>query len=340
MATSSKIDVTLIPGDGIGPEITEATKRVLAAVGGPINWIEKEAGEKAYVAHGVALPPDTVESIRETGLALKGPLGTPSAKGYRSATVQMREELDLFVNFRPAKTLMPGRFDNVDILLFRENVQGLYAATETWVPQGGDPHAVAVATAFNTKENLARLIRYAADTALKLDRKRVTLVHKSNILKKLSGISLEAFDLIRNDQKYASLQFDDMIVDACAMNLVTKPEKFDVIVTTNLFGDILSDLTAGLVGGLGLAPGANIGTNAALYEAVHGTAPDIAGKGVANPSAMLMAAAMLLDQVDLRDEAARIRKAIIGAIAAGEGTRDVGGTNDTQNFVESLIRRF
>jgi isocitrate dehydrogenase (NAD+) len=339
MTTNIKRDVTLIPGDGIGPEITAAVVAVLDAVGAPFNWIEMQAGEKSFADHGVALPLETVESMRRTGLALKGPLATPSGKGYRSATVQMRGELDMFANVRPAKTLIPGRFDNVDILLFRENIQGLYAADERWEEEVGDPHGRATATAFNTKSNMVRLIRFAADEALKAGRKRITLVHKSNILKKLSGITLEALDVVKVDPRYAALTFDDMIVDACAMKLVMHPETFDIIVTTNLFGDILSDLTAGLVGGLGLAPGANIGEQCALFEAVHGTAPDIAGKGVANPSALLMAAAMMLDYVGLAEEATRVRNAIIAAINSGEGTGDVGGPNNTAAYVQALIAR-
>jgi isocitrate dehydrogenase (NAD+) len=339
MSIPANREITLIPGDGIGPEITAAVKEVFAALALPFTWVEKEAGEKAYAAHGVALPPDTVASIRKTGLALKGPLGTPSGGGYRSATVQMREELELYANIRPAQTLTPGRFQNVDILLFRENLQGLYAAEETWVPVDGDPHGKAVATAYNTKENLVRLIRFAANQALLLGRKKITLVHKSNILKALSGISLEALDVVKQDPAFAGLLFETMIVDACAMKLVMKPEDFDVIVTTNLFGDILSDLTAGIVGGLGLAPGANIGDHAALFEPVHGTAPDIAGKNIANPSAILMAAAMLLDYVDQQAAANRIRSAIIKTIEDGQGTGDVGGPNGTSEFLKALIAR-
>ncbi len=339
MTTDKKRDVTLIPGEGIGPEITAAVKTVFAALGSPFNWIEQEAGEKSFEKYGVPLPPETVASIRKTGLALKGPLATPLGKGYRSATVQMREEFDMFANVRPAKTLIPGRFENVDIILVRENIQGLYAATETWIAQNGDPHAVAVATAYNTKENIVRLIRFTADEALKLGRKRITLVHKANVLKKLSGITLEALEAIKSEPAYAALKFDDMIVDACAMKLAMRPEDFDVIVTTNLFGDILSDLIAGVVGGLGLVPGANIGGDYALFEGVHGTAPDKAGQGIANPSALLMASAMMLDYVGMGDDASRIRRAIVETILAGEGTGDVGGPNNTEAFVEALITR-
>jgi len=219
----------------------------------------------------------------------------------------------------------------------RENIQGLYAAKEMWVPEGDDEHAVAVATAFNSKTNLKRLIRFTANFALEKGRKRITVVHKANILKMLSGIFLEALEEVR--EEFPTLTFDDMIVDACAMKLVTRPEAFDVLVTTNLFGDILSDLVAGLVGGLGVTAGANVGEDVFLFEAVHGSAPDIAGKGIANPSAMMMAAAMLLEEIGSAKMAERLRTAISETITAGEGTGDVGGQNNTEGFTNALIKR-
>lgn len=329
--------VTLIPGDGIGPEITAATKKVLSALEAPIVWQERYAGEQAFRSYGQPLPKETLDSIAATRYALKGPLSTPSGGGYRSATVQMREKFKLFANVRPAKTIFPGRFENVDILLVRENIQGLYAAKEMWVPEGDDEHAVAVATAFNSKSNLKRLIRFTANFALEKGRKRITVVHKANILKMLSGIFLEALEEVR--EEFPTLTFDDMIVDACAMKLVTRPEAFDVLVTTNLFGDILSDLVAGLVGGLGVTAGANVGEDVFLFEAVHGSAPDIAGKGIANPSAMMMAAAMLLEEIGSAKMAERLRTAISETITAGEGTGDVGGQNNTEGFTNALIKR-
>lgn len=332
-----RIKVTLIPGDGIGPEITEATKRVLQAVGTPFQWDECYAGEKAFNSYGAALPGDTVRSINERKLVLKGPLATPSGGGYRSATVQLREKFDLFANVRPAVTLFPGRFDFVDIILVRENVQGLYAADEIWIAQPDDPHAVAVSTAYNTKSNLKRLLRFTAEMAIKNGRSTVTVVHKANILKKLTGIFLEAMEEVRGD--YPTLQFNDMIVDACAMKLVTQPEKFDVIVTTNLFGDILSDLISGLVGGLGVTPGGNIGEEVAMFEAVHGTAPDIAGKYIANPTAMIMASCLLLDHVGLNKSAEAIRHSVATTIRLGEGTGDVKGKNDTLGFAALVADR-
>ncbi len=334
---SEKRVVTLIPGDGIGPEITEATKFVLDAVGAPFVWQERYAGEKAFNSYGDPLPGDTIRSVQATGLVLKGPLATPSGGGYRSATVQMREKFDLYANVRPALTLFPGRFAGVDLILVRENVQGLYAAKEAWIPMPGDEHAVAVSTAYNTKENLKRLLHFTAKMAIAKNRKRITVVHKANILKMLTGIFLEALADVRDD--YPQLVFDDMIVDACAMKLVTQPDRFDVIVTTKLFGDILSDLAAGLVGGLGVTPGANIGENCAMFEAVHGTAPDIAGKGLANPTAMMMASTMLLEHVGLADMAEKIKAAIAKTIRVGDGTRDVEGESSTMGFAEAVAER-
>lgn len=329
--------VTLIPGDGIGPEITEATKQVLAVANAPFIWEERYAGEKAFRSYGDPLPQDTVKSIEKTGLVLKGPLGTPSAGGYRSATVQMREKFDLYANVRPAKTMFNGRFSAVDLILVRENVQGLYAAQEMWIQENADAHAVAVATAFNSKSNLKRLLHFTAQLAIRKGRKRITVVHKANILKKLTGIFLEALEEVR--ELYPALDFDDMIVDACAMKLVTKPEHFDIIITTNLFGDILSDLTSGLVGGLGVTAGANMGDGAAMFEAVHGTAPDITGKGIANPTAMIMASTMLLDHVGCEQMAENIRQAVAKTIQVGEGTADVGGDNGTFGFTEAVVKR-
>lgn len=337
MDNAKKVSVTLIPGDGIGPEITAATKKVLAALDAPIHWEERYAGEQALRSYGDPLPNETLKSIAKTRYALKGPLSTPSGGGYRSATVQMREKFGLFANVRPAKTMFPGKFGNVDIILVRENIQGLYAAKEMWVPEGNDEHAVAVATAYNSKSNLKRLLRFTADLAIKHGRQRITVVHKANILKILTGVFLEVLADVRPE--YPDLVFDDMIVDACAMKLVTRPDAFDVIITTNLFGDVLSDLIAGLVGGLGVTAGANMGADTYLFEAVHGSAPDIAGKGIANPSAMMMAAAMLLDQIGSPELAGRLRSAISETITAGEGTRDVGGKNTTDGFTAALIAR-
>ena len=272
-------DVTLIPGDGIGPEITAETVKVLEATGLRFNWDEELAGVAAVEATGTPLPDATVESIRKNSLALKGPLTTPVGIGFRSVNVGLRKEFELYANVRPARTIIPGgRFENVDIVLVRENLEGLYIGVEHFVAIGDDPRAVGESLAIVTRHGCERIVRYAFEYALKHGRRKVTIVHKANILKMVSGLFLEVGQAIAKE--YAGrVESNDMIVDNTAMQLVLRPEQFDVMVTTNMFGDILSDEVSGLVGGLGLAPGANIGTKAAIFEAVHGSAPDIAGKG-------------------------------------------------------------
>jgi isocitrate dehydrogenase (NAD+) len=333
-------DVTLIPGDGIGPEITAQTVKVLAATGLKFNWDEELAGVAAVEATGTPLPDATVESIRKNTLALKGPLTTPVGTGFRSVNVGLRKEFELFANVRPAKTIIPGgRFDNVNIVLVRENLEGLYIGVEHFVQIGSDPRAVGESLAIVTRAGCERIVRHAFDYAVKHKRKKVTIVHKANILKMVSGLFLEVGKQIA--QEYAGkVESNDMIVDNCAMQLVMRPEQFDVMVTTNMFGDILSDEVSGLVGGLGLAPGANIGTKAAIFEAVHGSAPDIAGKGIANPSAQLLAAAMMLDHIGELDPAQRIRDAIERVIVKDNiRTRDLGGRATTQEFGDAVAKR-
>jgi isocitrate dehydrogenase (NAD+) len=333
-------DVTLIPGDGIGPEITAETVKVLKATGLRFNWDEELAGMAAVDATGTPLPDATVESIRKNALALKGPLTTPVGTGFRSVNVGLRKEFELFANVRPARTIIPGgRFENVDIVLVRENLEGLYIGVEHFVAIGDDPRAVGESMAIVTRRGCERIIRYAFEYALKHGRKKVTIVHKANILKMVSGLFLEVGRAVA--QEYAGrVESNDMIVDNTAMQLVLRPEQFDVMVTTNMFGDILSDEVSGLVGGLGLAPGANIGTKAAIFEAVHGSAPDIAGKGVANPSAQMFAAAMMLDHMGELDRAERIRNAIVTTIVRdGIRTRDLGGTATTQEFGTAVAQR-
>jgi isocitrate dehydrogenase (NAD+) len=333
-------DVTLIPGDGIGPEITAETVKVLNATGLRFNWDEELAGMAAVEATGTPLPDATVDSIRKNALALKGPLTTPVGTGFRSVNVGLRKEFELFANIRPARTIIPGgRFENVDIVLVRENLEGLYIGVEHFVAIGDDPRAVAESMAIVTRRGCERIIRYAFDYAIKHRRRKVTIVHKANILKMVSGLFLEVGRTIA--QEYAGrIESNDMIVDNTAMQLVMRPEQFDVMVTTNMFGDILSDEVSGLVGGLGLAPGANIGTKAAIFEAVHGSAPDIAGQGVANPSAQMFAAAMMLDHVGELDRAERIRNAIVTTIVRdGIRTRDLGGTATTQEFGSAVAQR-
>jgi isocitrate dehydrogenase (NAD+) len=333
-------DVTLIPGDGIGPEITAQTLKVLQATGLRFNWDEELAGVAAVEATGTPLPDATVESIRKNALALKGPLTTPVGSGFRSVNVGLRREFELFANIRPARTIVPGgRFENVDIVLVRENLEGLYIGVEHFVAVGDDPRAVGESMAIVTRRGCERIIRYAFEYAVKHNRRKVTIVHKANILKMVSGLFLEVGQTIAKEYD-GRIESNDMIVDNTAMQLVLRPEQFDVMVTTNMFGDILSDEVSGLVGGLGLAPGANIGTKAAIFEAVHGSAPDIAGKGIANPSAQMFAAAMMLDHLGELDRAERVRHAIITTIVKdGIRTRDLGGTASTEEFGSAVAKR-
>ena len=336
----TRYDVTLIPGDGIGPEITAQTVKVLEATGLQFNWDEELAGMAAVEATGTPLPDATIESIRKNTLALKGPLTTPVGTGFRSVNVGLRKEFELFANVRPARTLLPGgRFDNVDIVLVRENLEGLYIGVEHFVQVGNDPRAVGESLAIVTRAGCERIVRYAFEYAVRQRRRKVTIVHKANILKMVSGLFLEEGRRVAKEYE-GRVEAGDMIVDNCAMQLVMRPEQFDVMVTTNMFGDILSDEVSGLVGGLGLAPGANIGTKAAIFEAVHGSAPDIAGKGLANPSAQMLAAAMMLDHVGELDRAQRVREAIEHVIVRDNiRTRDLGGAATTQEFGDAVARR-
>jgi isocitrate dehydrogenase (NAD+) len=335
------IPATLIPGDGIGPEITAATLRVLDALGAPFVWDRQVAGAAGVAACGDPLPQACLDSIRKTKLALKGPLETPVGGGYRSSNVRLREEFKLYANLRPAQTIIPGgRYDNIDLVLVRENNEGLYMGYEHFIPIDGDPHAVGMSTGVNTRQGCRRICHFAFDYAIKKGRKKVTVVHKANIMKALTGIFLETAKQIHQEFYKDKIAFEEVIVDACAMKLVMNPWQFDVLVTTNLFGDILSDEIAGLVGGLGMAPGANIGEHAAIFEAVHGSAPDIAGKGIANPIALLLAAAMMLDHVGLSAMGNRMRKAIDETLNIDQvRTGDLGGKASTEEFTESLIKR-
>src|SRR5438874_9784871 len=310
--------VTLIPGDGIGPSITAATVRILRAAGAAITWDEQAAGMAGVAKYGDPIPDATLDSIKRTRLALKGPLETPVGEGYRSINVALRKTFDLYANVRPAYSIVPGgRYRDLDLVLIRENTEGLYVGVEHYIRVGDDPRAAAESIAIITRQGSERIARYAFEYAVKHHRKKVTLVHKANILKFSQGLFLDMGRQIARDYQ-GRIEFDERIVDAMAMNLVLNPERFDVIVTTNLFGDILSDQISGLVGGLGLAPGANIGVNGAIFEAVHGTAPDIADKGVANPSALVLAACMLLDHVGDTDRAKRIRAALETTIRDGK----------------------
>jgi isocitrate dehydrogenase (NAD+) len=334
------IPVTLIPGDGIGPSISAATVRILDAAGAQIDWDTQLAGMAGVARYGDPIPDATLDSIKRTGLALKGPLETPIGEGYRSINVALRKTFDLYANVRPAYSIIPGgRYENLDITLIRENTEGLYVGIEHYIKIGDDPRAAAESVALITRAGSERIVRYAFDYAVQHTRKKITLVHKANILKFSQGLFLDVGRMVA--QEYAGrVQFEERIVDAMAMNLVLQPERFDVIVTTNLFGDILSDQISGLVGGLGLAPGGNIGKTGAIFEAVHGTAPDIAGKGIANPAALVLAACMMLDHLRDSDRARRIRKALETTIKEGKTvTRDLGGTASTDEFTDAIIAK-
>jgi isocitrate dehydrogenase (NAD+) len=335
------IPATLIPGDGIGPEIVDATLAVLEALGAPFEWERHAAGLEGVKSAGDPLPPKTIDSIRRTRLALKGPLETPSGGGYRSSNVRLREEFKLYANLRPARTLIPGgRFDKIDLVVVRENLEGLYVGHEYYIQIDDDPHAVAMATGVNTRQGSRRLLEFAFEHAVATGRKKVAIVHKANIMKILTGIFLEAGQELYERKYKDRFTLETVIIDACAMKLVLNPWQFDVLVTTNLFGDILSDLVAGLVGGLGMTPGANIGANAAIFEAVHGSAPDIAGKGVANPTALMLAAAMMLEHCHLPHMAARLRTGIDQALNVDMArTADVGGRTSTAEFARAVVKR-
>ncbi len=337
---TTKIPATLIKGDGIGPEIVMAVSQVLDALGAPFEWEVCRAGMEAVTAVGDPLPEQTLESIGRTKLALKGPLTTPVGGGYRSVNVSLRKAFKLFANVRPAWSLFSGgRFENVDLILVRENTEGLYVGVEHFVPIDDDPKAVAEASGIITRFGCRRIAKFAFQYALAQGRKKVTIVHKANIMKALTGLFLEtAMDIGKQYQD--RLVIEDRIVDNCAMQLVIDPNQFDVILTTNLFGDILSDEIAGLIGGLGVAPGANIGHDTAIFEAVHGSAPDIAGQGVANPAALMLAAAMMLEHVKLTAEAQRVRRAVHEVLEFDRvRTRDLGGQASTTEYARAVLAR-
>lgn len=326
--------IAVIPGDGIGPEIVEAALAVLDALDCGLEYEFTQAGQTALDEDGELLPAKTLDLIRTLRVGLKGPVTTPVGKGFSSVNVALRRHFDLYANLRPALSF-PGvasRYENVDVITVRENTEGLYSGQETVSEDGDEARAVAVVSRAGSE----RVVRFAFEMARRRGRKKVTAVHKANILKKTSGLFLEAARAVAKD--YGDIEFDDLIVDNACMQLVLNPSRFDVIVTTNLFGDIISDLCAGLVGGLGMVPGANIGEDVAVFEAVHGSAPDIAGKGVANPCALLLAAALMLDYLEMRGEAERVRGAIRRTLKAGEClTPDLGGHCGTRAFTQVLI---
>jgi isocitrate dehydrogenase (NAD+) len=332
--------ITLIPGDGIGPSITDATVRILEATGAPLEWDRQEAGMIALERLKSPLPDATLDSIRETKVALKGPLTTPVGSGFRSINVALRKEFDLYANVRPVRTLVPGgRYEDIDLVLIRENTEGLYSGVEHFVGIGDDPRAAAESVMIVTRFGAERIVRYAFEYAVEHGRKKVTLAHKANILKCTQGLFLDVGREVAQEYE-GRIEFEDRIIDATAMMLVMDPYRFDVIVTENMFGDILSDQIAGLVGGLGMAPGANIGKDSAIFEAVHGSAPDIAGKGVANPTALLLAGIQMLRHLGLEEEANRAMEALAATIREGDSlTPDLGGSGSTNSFTEAVVRR-
>ncbi len=328
--------ITLLPGDGIGPDITDATLKVLKATGIPIEWDPQVAGLEAIERFKDPLPQHVIDSIQGTKLALKGPLTTPVGKGFRSINVALRKEFDLFINLRPAKSMegVKTRYENVDLIIFRENTEEFYAGIEHYI----DTRKSAAETiGVVTRTGSERILKAAFEYAKAHGRKKVTIVHKANILKYTGGLFLEVGHEIA--RQYPELETNDRIIDNMAMQLVVDPSQFDVIVTTNLFGDILSDLCSGLVGGLGLAPGANIGADVAIFEPVHGSAPDIAGKNIANPVAMILAGAMMLDHLGETRAAGRVRQAVATVINEGRYvTRDLvrGSTVTTSEMADAI----
>ncbi len=332
-------EITVIPGDGIGPEVTAAVLKILDASGADLQYDHQVAGVAAIDAGKAPLPEATLDSIRRTKVALKGPLTTPVGTGFRSINVEIRKVFTLFANVRPALSLVEGgRYENIDLVLIRENTEGLYVGVEHYIGMEGDPKAAAESVMIITRYGAERVIRYAFEYAIQNDRKKVTLAHKANILKYTQGLFLDVGREIATEYE-GRVEFEDRIIDATAMQLVLNPYQFDVLVMENMFGDIVSDLMAGLIGGLGLAPAANIGTSEAMFEAVHGSAPDIAGKGVANPTALLLAAAMMLDHMGQPETAARVRNALQSVLDAGDvRTRDLGGTVGTGEFADAIIR--
>lgn len=326
--------ITLIPGDGIGPEVSEAVKRIIEETGVKINWHVHDAGTDVMNRYGEPLPQETLNSVMKNKIALKGPIGTPIGTGFASVNVQLRKSLDLYANFRPTKNIkgLKCRYDDVDLIVVRENTEGLYSGLEHIVIPG-----VIESIRVITEKASERIVKFAFDTALKHNRKKVTAVHKANILKKSDGLFLEVARRVARN--YSEIEYDEAIVDSTAMKLVMNPSQFDVLVMENLFGDIISDLTSGLVGGLGLAPSANIGEKYAVFEAVHGSAPDIAGKGVANPTALLLSSVLMLRHINEDEAADKIEKAVHTVLEKGEVlTRDLGGTAKTKQYTEEIMR--
>ncbi len=330
-------NITVIPGDGIGPEVTDAVLEVLSAAGAELEYDFQAAGVGAVATHGSPFPQETSDSIDRNRVALKGPLATPSGSGFRSVNVEIRKRFDLFANVRPVRTILPGgRYEDIDLVLIRENTEGLYVGVEHFIGMDRDPRAAAESVMITTRYGCERIVRFAFDYAVANGRGKLTLAHKANILKHTQGLFLEVGQRMAAEYE-ERVAFEDRIIDATAMFLVLDPYRFDVLVMENMFGDILSDLMAGLVGGLGFAPAGNIGETHAVFEAVHGSAPDIAGQGVANPTGLLLSACMLLDHLGQARVASRVRGALTGVIRDGVArTRDMGGRDGTAAFTRAV----
>ncbi|MEL1218741.1 isocitrate dehydrogenase [Aeromonas hydrophila] len=333
----SKRKITVIPGDGIGPSIIESAIQILTHAGCDFEYEYADAGLVALEKHGELLPQATLDLIEKNKVSLKGPLTTPVGGGFTSINVSLRKKFNLYANVRPVLSFKGtrSRYDNIDIITVRENTEGMYSGAGQ---KRSDDNKSAEAMSIITREGAERIVKFAFELARQEGRKKVTIIHKANILKSTSGLFLEVAREVAS--RYSDIQSEEMIVDAACMNLVMYPERFDVMVTTNLFGDILSDLCAGLVGGLGMAPGANIGDGAAIFEAVHGSAPDIAGKNIANPTSVILASIQMLEYLGMQDKAERIREAVRATIESGDRvTRDLGGTASTSEFTQSIIDR-
>ncbi|MEI4956833.1 isocitrate dehydrogenase [Aeromonas caviae] len=333
----SKRKITVIPGDGIGPSIIESAIQILTHAGCDFDYEYADAGLVALENHGELLPQATLDLIEKNKVSLKGPLTTPVGGGFTSINVSLRKKFNLYANVRPVLSFKgtKSRYDNIDIITVRENTEGMYSGAGQ---KRSDDNQSAEAMSIITREGAERIVTFAFELARQEGRKKVTIIHKANILKSTSGLFLEVARQVA--ARYPDIQNEEMIVDAACMNLVMYPERFDVMVTTNLFGDILSDLCAGLVGGLGMAPGANIGEGAAIFEAVHGSAPDIAGKNIANPTSVILASIQMLEYLGMQDKAERIREAVRTTIESGDRvTRDLGGTASTSEFTQAIIDR-
>jgi isocitrate dehydrogenase (NAD+) len=326
--------ITLIPGDGIGPEVTEAVLRIFTAAGLQIDWDRQDAGVIAFKRFGQTLPAELLDSVKRNTVALKGPVTTPIGEGFSSVNVGLRKALDLYANLRPVKN-MPGvwsRFEDVDLIIVRENTEDLYAGLEHEIVPG-----IVESIKIITEKASTRIAKFAFEYARTFGRTRVTAIHKANIMKLSDGLFLDSCR--KTSREFIDVAYDERIVDAACMHLVMHPEKLDVLLLPNLYGDIVSDLCAGLVGGLGVVPGANLGTDVAVFEAVHGSAPDIADQNLANPTALLLSGLLMLDHIGERPRAERIRAALSHVLGAGQvRTRDLGGTATTTEFADAICR--